>query len=41
MINFDEIIDQFNTFFFAGTDSTGNLTGMCIYALANNQDIQE
>jgi len=33
-ITIDEIIDQFITFFFAGMDTTGHLTAMCLYNLA-------
>ena len=36
-----EIVSQFLTFFFAGTDTTGNLAGMTLYRLAKHPDIQQ
>jgi|NOAtaT_7_FD_contig_31_3229260_length_1825_multi_3_in_0_out_0_1 cytochrome P450 len=37
----DEIISQFHTFLFAGTDTTAHLTTMMLYCLSQNLDSQE
>lgn len=36
----DEILAHFVTFYFAGTDTTGRLTGMALYCLAAYPEIQ-
>ena len=36
----DEIMAQFITFFIAGTESTGILAGMCLYALAIHSECE-
>ena len=40
-LTIEEIVHQFFTFYFAGTDTTGNLTGMMIYSLAKHPEIQK
>ncbi|EAR93989.2 cytochrome P450 family monooxygenase (macronuclear) [Tetrahymena thermophila SB210] len=40
-ITIDEIIDNFCALFFAGTDTTGNMTGVSLYYLSQNPKIQE
>ncbi len=37
----DEILAQFITFYSAGTDTTGRLTGMMLYCLAVYPEIQQ
>lgn len=38
-IKVDEIVDNFLSLFFAGTDTTGNMTGSALYYLSLNPDI--
>lgn len=40
-IDIDEIIDQFIGFFFAGTDTTGNLVAICLYMMALYPEVQK
>ncbi|EAR86797.2 cytochrome P450 family monooxygenase (macronuclear) [Tetrahymena thermophila SB210] len=40
-ITYEEIIDNYLTLFFAGTDTTGNMTGVALYYLSVNPQIQE
>lgn len=40
-ITHNEIIENFMGLYFAGTDTTGNMTGMAIYYLSLNPEIQE
>ncbi|CAD8207201.1 unnamed protein product [Paramecium pentaurelia] len=40
-ITIDEIIQQFTTLFFAGTDTTAVLSYHCLYFLAQNPEIQQ
>ncbi|KAL4454606.1 hypothetical protein ABPG74_021811 [Tetrahymena malaccensis] len=36
-----ELVQQYLTFFFAGTDTTAQLTSMCLYEISKNQQIKE
>ncbi|EAR86756.2 cytochrome P450 family monooxygenase (macronuclear) [Tetrahymena thermophila SB210] len=40
-VNNEEIIDNFLGLFFAGTDTTGNMTGVALYYLSRYPDIQK
>lgn len=40
-IDKNEIIDQFNIFFFAGMDTTGHLSAVTLYQLALNPKFQD
>ncbi|KAL4498158.1 hypothetical protein ABPG73_006632 [Tetrahymena malaccensis] len=40
-ITYEEIIDNYLTLFFAGTDTTGNMTGVALYYLSINPHIQK
>ncbi|EAR93988.2 cytochrome P450 family monooxygenase (macronuclear) [Tetrahymena thermophila SB210] len=40
-ITIDEIITNFCALFFAGTDKIGNMTGVSLYCLSQNPEIQE
>lgn len=40
-MNFDEVLENFIGLVFAGTDTTGNFTGMCFYMLGKHQEVQK
>nr|ABY59962.1 cytochrome P450 monooxygenase CYP5005A3 [Tetrahymena thermophila] len=40
-VTYDEIVDNFSGLFFAGTDTTGNMTGVALYYLSLYPEIQQ